>query len=541
MSLLDNVISNAINNNIIKVENIDINNKNIINQKPKQVSIDDIEKLTEPTIPNTKEDETKPTPSKLIHTIDEPKDANLLAPINIDPTSRILNNNIKDNRKSQETGTLVHNWIVAYFKSLKKFLSDSVDDSIVNFEYNFVSKSLALQKLYNNITHKNPSCIINLDNISPESNLDPIRKNSGIVNRMQTTPLAVNYSRNLEARVDFKFINISQTITLNFDNSTDIINYYDRLTSVYPINHEFISYEYRTLINIHPFTKDWNIDDDTKGIIWDVAIVGKDHYAGDNGLITNNPQRWGEYYCTPQFTIESINQQIDKSSEKYSLQIGLKTFIRVPQTILITGADTAKIKAIQIVMDIGSDDFKNSISQDLTQVDKENDNVEYSSSTIDKPICIDIDRDIYMSHRFHRVFQLVPSMNISTIEKCIYLPASLFSSINNKAAAIYINIDSTIGSPQLYWTELGYLSTDDLSGTNTNYTDIQNKYEIVYMNTEEFLNIGIDLVKNKINLLPDQKLNVIKIPIKNFDEISSTFKQDGPWFDIRLFIFNTTI
>ena len=36
--------------------------------------------------------------------------------------------------------------------------------------------------------------------------------------------------------MDFKFVNLRQTIIINFNDSSDVLNYYDRLTTVYPLN-----------------------------------------------------------------------------------------------------------------------------------------------------------------------------------------------------------------------------------------------------------------------------------------------------------------
>ena len=340
MSLLDQVISDAKINNIIKDE-IPIVSPSL-NPTDKTNYPDSWEKISN----REYQDETD-FMQKVDFAVDLKKDTSeFIDETVIDQINEAFSP--KDLRQAQETGRLIHNWWIYYLKSLKKFINHSFDDSIRNFHYNYANKAIEFGKLYNKPTLENPSCIINLDSFTPDGNIDPIRRNSGFFSILQSLELAINKTNKEVIYCDFKFVNLQQTIMINFNSSTDILNYYDRLTTVYPINHDFESYQFRSLINVHSVTEGWGLDDDIHGIVWDVSALGNDHHAGPNTK-DKLVQRWGEYYCTPRFTIQSVNPLIDKQSEKYQLTIGLNTFIRVPQTIFGYYNRYIGIKAIEVI------------------------------------------------------------------------------------------------------------------------------------------------------------------------------------------------
>lgn len=469
-----------------------------------------------------------------------------------------------DNRKSQNTGKLIHNWWVYYLKSLKKFLGDSFDDSINNFEFNYANKGVLLKKLYKQLNVNNPSCIINMSSFRTESNLDPKRRNSGFYNLDQTNLLAKNISKGLDVRVDFKFVNIQQEIIINFDDATDVLNYYDRFTTVYPLNKDFINYEYKTLINIHNETKGWDLTDKTDGLIYDAAVLGDDNHAGMNNWDEyKQPQRWAQYICCPQFNVSDITQMIDKQSQKYSLRIGLNTLLRVPQTIITRYVDEISIKAIQVVLDIGTERPKNYTgkrvnsddaagmgieSANLVETIKLEENGSPSFVSLEKPICIDIDRDIYNSYRMENVLYLSGKINFDRVNGKLILPTFVEPVLQNKAAALYIIQDSTVQDPELFWLELGYLHSENSEVPNLNLNDqnLINDFILEKRSDTYLKEVGIDLDfnwkpnQNDINgdPIPEPVVNTLEITLPNYDKIEKTLDNVGSWFDVRLFLFN---
>lgn len=470
-----------------------------------------------------------------------------------------------DMRVAQDTGRLIHNWWVYYLKSLKKFLGDSFDDSINKFEFNYSNKGVLLKKLYKEMDVNNPSCIINMNSFRTDSNLDPQRRNSGFYNLDQTTPLATNYSKNLDVRVDFKFVNITHDIVINFDDATDVLNYYDRFTTVYPLNIEFISYEYKTLINIHDQTKDWDISDDTNGIIYDAAILGNDSYAGKNQWPEFlQPQRWAQYVCCPQFNVQSIDQLIDRQSQKYSLRISLNTLLRVPQTLITRSIlDSRALKAIQIVIDIGTQEplthvgktgdlfgNKQEIVSEFNNAVVESINGNKTFYGLEKPICIDIDRQIYTDYKMENVLYLSGKINFDKVNGKLILPQFFQPLLQNKAAALYIIQDSTITEPELFWLELGYLHTEntDLPQLNLDEQNLINDFTFEQRSDSYLKNVGIDLdlgwkpgmLDENQQPIPEPLIDTLEINLLNYDTIKSTMDNVGPWFDVRLFLFNIT-
>ena len=460
-----------------------------------------------------------------------------------DPTAPIDPENIRDNRVSANTGKLVHNWWISYMKSLKKFFNDTFDDSIVHYEFNYAAKSMLLQRLYNNIQTQNPSCIINLESFNTDNNLDPQRRNSGFYNMLQTTPLCKNKTKTTELSIDFKFVNLNQTIIINFNDSSDVLNYYDRMTTVYPLNINFISYDYKSLINVHLETMDWNLTDEVEGIIVDAAELGSDNTAGMNAwLALLAPQRWAEYYSCPTFMINSINQLVDKQNEKYQLQIALTTNLRVPQTLIMKTMDSIGIKAIQVVMDVAETMVPDGEAEIKT----------YSDGSF-KPICIDIDRNIYSSHKTEKVIYLDPLINIIKVttpildennldtgfylnDGYLILPSVFESVVSNRGCALFIIQDSTVNKPRMNWAELGILNEYDPN-------NIQQENAYRYYTKEIWDQSAIDLYyasvpEDQRSKIPVGPIEILKINIPAFSEWHKAFEEVGPWFNIRLLTFS---
>ena len=459
---------------------------------------------------------------------------------------------VRDNRIAADTGKLVHNWWISYMKSLKKFFNDTFDDSIVHYEFNYASKSMLLKRLYSRIQQENPSCIINLESFTTDNNLDPQRRNSGFYNLLQTTPLCKNHTKTEELFIDFKFVNLSQNIILNFNDSSDVMNYYDRLTTVYPLNLNFISYDYRTFINVHAETVGWELSDITEGIIVDAAELGSDNYAGKNQWEEFlAPQRWAEYISCPYFMINSINQLVDKQNEKYQLQINMTTVLRVPQTLIVRAMDAIKIRAIQIVMDI---------ADEVVTTTNENGEIEqktYGDASF-KPICIDIDRNIYSSHKTENVIYLDPLINIIRSQTIIYtpdgsetntyinegfliIPAHFEPLINNRGVALFIIQDSTVNKPRMNWAELGILHP--VNSLNQIPENLNSPYRIYVK--ELWNQQNIDIYYENINpedrpKIPEGQefIEIIKVKIPSFGEWAIAFDEIGPWFNIRMLTFH---
>ena len=463
-----------------------------------------------------------------------------------DPTALIDPESIRDNRVSANTGKLVHNWWISYMKSLKKFFNDTFDDSIVHYEFNYAAKSMLLQRLYNNIQAQNPSCIINLEAFSTDNNLDPQRRNSGFYNMLQTTPLCKNKTKTVELYIDFKFVNLSQTIIINFNDSSDVLNYYDRLTTIYPLNVNFISYDYKSLINVHLETLDWDLTDEVEGIIVDAAELGSDNTAGMNAWMQMlAPQRWAEYYSCPTFMITNINQLIDKQNEKYQLQISMTTCLRVPQTLIMKAMENIRIRTIQVVMDV-ADKVVETMENGYPE------NTSYSDGSF-KPICIDIDRDIYSTYKTDKVIYLDPVINIIQVqanitdengqdtgfytnEGFLILPSVFEPVIMNHGCALFIIQDSTINKPRMNWSELGILNIYDPNNIQDDSAYRFYTKEVWQQETIDDYYSGV--VENQRFKIPQGPIEVLKIKIPAFSEWYKAFEEVGPWFNIRLLTFN---
>ena len=219
---------------------------------------------------------------------------------------------------------------------------------------------------------------------------------------------------------------------------------------------------------------------------------------------------------------------VDKQSEKYQLSIGLNTFIRVPQTIFGYYNKYIGIKAIEVVLDIGTGTSQLNDQNKDPNVDTKQEPI---IDTDDKPIMMDIDRDVYDNYRIKNSFYL-SYMNITNNGKLI-LPSALLDAIKDQAASIYMNTDSTSVSSELYWLELGYLYHQD--HINFGKDILQNKIDKTIYTVEQLKELGIEL-----ELDSGIELEVLVIDIPNFHQVQKHFLDKTIWFNMRLFTFDVT-
>ena len=121
--------------------------------------------------------------------------------------------------------------------------------------------------------------------------------------------------------------------------------------------------------------------------------------------------------------------------------------------------------------------------------------------------------------------------NISTTGKLV-LPKALLETIQDQAAAIYMNTDSTSVSAELYWLELGYLYHQDQ--VNFGKDVLQNKINTQVLTRDQLLEIGIEIDEGI------EQIEVLIIDIPNFEQVKRHFEDKSIWFNLRLFTFDTT-
>lgn len=191
----------------------------------------------------------------------------------------------------------------------------------------------------------------------------------------------------------------------------------------------------------------------------------------------------------------------------------------------------------QVPLQTGPDADITEIAKSINSANNDINNNTNSFSTLDKPICIDIDRNIYESYKMDNIIYLNPKINFNFDKEVLILPVYMAEFINKKAVSLYIIKDSTLNDPELNWLELGYIYNPNENVTNDpTYDNLKHTYKITKYSKQYIIDLKLDV---PIENMPDEGIDILELPLTNFFRIKPIFNQIGPWFDARLFIFNT--
>ncbi len=296
-----------------------------------------------------------------------------------------------------------------FLRSFKVFLDRVTRNTLNKIEWNYGAKTLEYYYMmdggdgHGHESFEFPVALINIDDIQPVDNVGPIARNAGMnVNHSpHQLVIAENLSRDERIILDKRWVTMMTTITINVEDVSSLLNYYDLFIGYMPMQYFFYDYYFYTYIEVTPFCEHWNFDTDD---IMNLSIKPPDHkppveaykptgsekdepmdpninqqmdatfkYEPDVHYSEADPDphfktetrerdlgrdqdtvREGyRYFATvkmePILKLQSIQKQTDKETMKHSLVLNFEMQIEIPN--LLIGNIDYYIKTIELVID----------------------------------------------------------------------------------------------------------------------------------------------------------------------------------------------
>ncbi len=261
--------------------------------------------------------------------------------------------------------SVMHNYYSDFLKSFKTFLGKVTNDSITYYEFDYGSKTVDYKRLMDNENFEYPTCIIELQDTTLIDNVSPIARNA----MMNVNPsnhnmmIAENLTTYQGILLDKRWVNLMFTVTINVEDSASLLNYYDLFISQLPFNFSFYDYSYITYIDVSPFVKSWDFDNE------DISNI----------FIRRDPTGYEDKYYAmiqnkPLLEMTSVVKNNDKESMQYSLTLSFETMLEVPN--IIRGKGFQEIRSINVVIDTVGANTANPILIDIPDNILTNKNIE---------------------------------------------------------------------------------------------------------------------------------------------------------------------
>jgi len=244
---------------------------------------------------------------------------------------------------------ITHNYYIDFFKAFNQFLKKILDPralkdgrGIQKIEYSIASKTLLSHKLYGNESFEYPNLIIDLQDIHADEGVSTIKNNAyGLIDNINTVYLADNLDKNQFIKAEMKKYILNFNITINLEESADMLNFYHLITNHVPVNFTFVDFSFFYGIDITEFVNDGNWDFDNDNIF--------------NVFKQPDPtERDKEYYYSylktqPELELTGISKNEDKEGMKYSIQMNFLASFLIPSYIY--GTNFINIERIVLQID----------------------------------------------------------------------------------------------------------------------------------------------------------------------------------------------
>ncbi len=272
-------------------------------------------------------------------------------------------------------------------RAFKLFLDRITRNTLEKIEWNYGSKVLEYQYMMDgHESYELPVALIDIQDIQPVDGVSAIMRNAGM--QVHTSPhqlvISENFTRMQTVVLDKRWVNLMFTVQINTEDMASLLNYHDLFMGTCPMNFYFYDYKYYTYVEVTPFVEHWDLDNDD---VINVSIRPPDtphdvqgehidstfRYEPNTRYNEANPdphfkavardrelgrdpdiQREGyRYFSTvevqPILKMSSIQKQIDKEQQKYSLMINFEMQMEIPNLLL--GTIDYLIESIELVID----------------------------------------------------------------------------------------------------------------------------------------------------------------------------------------------
>ncbi len=272
-------------------------------------------------------------------------------------------------------------------RAFKLFIDRITRNTLTKMEWNYSSKVLEYHYMQNgHESYEYPTAVIDITDIQPVDGVSPIMRNAGMqVNKSPHQVLiAENFTQSQTVILDKRWVNLMFTVQINTEDMASLLNYHDLFMGTCPMNFYFFDYKYYAYVEVTPFVEQWDFENDN---IVNVSIRPSDiphdsegehidstyRYEPDTHYKEANPEphfesiqrdrEAGEDQFTKQegyryfsmvelepiLKVQSIQKNIDKENQKYSLMINFEMQMEIPN--LLIGTIEYLIETIEIVID----------------------------------------------------------------------------------------------------------------------------------------------------------------------------------------------
>ncbi len=272
-------------------------------------------------------------------------------------------------------------------RAFKVFADRVTRNTLTKIEWNYGSKALEYYYMMNgHESFEYPNAIIDIQDIQPVDGVSSIMRNAGM--HVNFSPhqnvIAENYSKTETVVLDKRWVNLMFTMQINTEDMASLLNYHDLFMGTCPMNYYFYDYKYYTYVEVTPFVEHWDFNNDNiinvsirppgtpqeaKGEHIDSTFryEPNTHYkeANPNEHFKSIPRDRGQgkdqdtvkegyrYFSTmelePILKLASIQKQIDKENQKYSLMLNFEMQMEIPN--LLIGTIDYLVESIEIVID----------------------------------------------------------------------------------------------------------------------------------------------------------------------------------------------
>lgn len=227
-----------------------------------------------------------------------------------------------------------HNFYINFFNYLKQFLKYTVVggfDSRYNtkkllrikeFSFSYGSKTMSTTNVQGDETFEFPVCNIVVNDMRPVDSVRQISrqtKNNSFASPQENVFIAENEDKKEVLMTALAQNLLSVSASIEFEDSTDIVNYSNMLFNTVPLNFTVYTPKYSNYINVTDMVSNWEKTDDYNGLL----IKPSNTYL-------NKDYVFAEIVTTPTVELSAASQMVDKTSMNYTLNLEMIWHLQQP-------------------------------------------------------------------------------------------------------------------------------------------------------------------------------------------------------------------
>ena len=403
-----------------------------------------------------------------------------------------------------------HNFYINFFNYLKQFLKytvvggfDSRFDTkkllrIKEFSFSYGSKTMSTSNVQGEETFEYPICSIVVNDMRPVDSVRTISRQilkDRFDSPQENVFIAENEDKKEVLNTSLTQNLLSVSATIEFEDSTDIINYSNMLFNTVPLNFTVYTPKYSNYINVTDMVSNWESTDDYNGLL-----------IRPSNTYLNKDYVYAEIVTAPTVELSAASQMVDKTSMNYTLN--LEMIWHLFQPVGITKHKFYTFEEIEV--DINTSTNAGLIDNTLpllttTSIDSE---LLQDTDIVAKPV-----RSYIQLHENHFLFQENEETADNSLGITFYLDTNILDHEFSFWSTVINKVVQASERPEYYYP-LDYLQLKeetvvnwdvnkdliDLDGLPIELTEAQINARIAEIQLETMQNIELTDVLVKINI-----------------------------------------